>query len=145
MPKQVPTSGVEVTVPVEQLEAIRTSLFELFQVCADALDHDATRHLRVADSLTAVHARRAELATLDAMLEQIGWPGEPSADGPVTLSAAAPRLREVVWVALARAATELEEACGGYWHGESDLEELRRRLAAVRERLAMLAHVEDAS
>jgi hypothetical protein len=132
-------------VPSEQVEAIRTSLLELYQVCADALNHDATRHLRAGDSLPAVQARRAELAALDRMLGQVGWPGEPAADDAVELSGPRPGLREVVWVALVRATTELEEACRRYWHGGNDLGGLDARLEAVRARLAMLARVDEAS
>jgi len=65
-----------VPVPAAQVEAIRIGLLELYQVCADALHHDTARHLRTRDGLDAVLARRAELSALDALLEQVGWPGQ---------------------------------------------------------------------
>jgi hypothetical protein len=144
MPKQPNPDDIEVTVPLDQLDAIRTSLLELYQVSADALNHDATRHLRTGDSLAAVHGRRAELAVLDGMLEQVGWPGDPAIEDGIRLSASPPRLREAIWVALSRAAGDLDDACGGYWHGGSDLDELRRRLETVRGLLTMLAEAEGA-
>jgi hypothetical protein len=139
MPKSPATPEIEIAIPPDQLEAIRTSLLELYQVSADALAHDATRHLRAGDAIATVHAHRDELAALDRMLEQAGWPGEPSSGDPVTLAATGARLREVLWLALCRATTELDEACGGYWHGASDVPTLLELSDRVRARLAMLA------
>ncbi|MCW3066844.1 MAG: hypothetical protein JWN32_4016, partial [Solirubrobacterales bacterium] len=117
------------SVPAEQLDAVRTSLLELYQVCADALHHDAERHLRSGDSLETVLARRAELTEVDRLLEQAGWPGQTVGKRAVALAATRPRLREVVQIALSRAAVDLEEACRAYWHGGSELDELARHLA----------------
>jgi hypothetical protein len=143
MPERRTTRAeVTVSVPVEQVDAIRTSLLELYQVCADALRHDAERHLRAGGSLDAVLGRRAELSALDALLGQVGWPGQRVARRPVALAGTRPRVREVVYVALARAATDLEEACRGYWHGEGELDDVAGHVEDVRARLALLARVE---
>jgi hypothetical protein len=138
------TAPPEITIPVPagQVEAIRTGLLELYQVCADALRHDAVRHLRSGDSLDALLARRAELSELDRLLTQVGWPGESGASRAAALAGPEPRVREVVYVALSRAAADLEEACRDYWHGGSELDELARLHDDVRARLTMLEQLE---
>jgi hypothetical protein len=45
-------------------------------------------------------------------------------------------------VALARAATDLEAACRGYWQGTNELDELTAHLEDVRARLGLLQRVE---
>src|SRR5581483_1369061 len=145
MSKTPSSPQVSVTIAPEQLEAIRTSLLELYQVCADALNHDVTRHLRAGDALTTMQARRAELASLDRLLAQSGWPGEPGTHDPVTFSGPAGRLREVAWLALLRATSELDEACGRYWRGDVDVAELGGLLDTARDRLAMLADIAAAA
>jgi hypothetical protein len=140
--RRTTSAEITVSVPAGQLDAVRTSLVELYQVCADALHHDAARLLRSGDSLDTVLARRAELSALDRLLEQAGWPGQTVGKRAIALAGTPPRLREVVQVALSRAAVELEEACRAYWHGGSELDELAHHLADVRARLAMLEGVE---
>jgi hypothetical protein len=143
MPAQGTTRPeVTLSVPADQVEAIRTSVLELYQVCADALRYDTERHLRAGESLETVLRRRAELSALDALLEQVGWPGQPVARRAVSLAGAQPRVREVVYVALARAATDLEAACRGYWQGTNELDELTAHLEDVRARLGLLQRVE---
>jgi hypothetical protein len=145
MRTRAPTPAeVTLSVPAGQVEAIRTSALELYQVCADALNHDAVRHLRSGEPLETLHARRAELAALERILDDVGWPGERVGEGSVTLTGPRRRLREVVWVALSRAATDLDAACRAYWHGGSDVTGLTRQVDDVHARLAMLAAVEGA-
>jgi hypothetical protein len=139
------TEQVTVPVPPAQVDAIRISLLELYQVCADALHHDAARHLRTRDGLDAVLARRAELSALDGLLEQVGWPGQRAGKRAVALAGTRPRVREVVYVALARATADLDEASRAYWHGGSQVDGLAHQVEDVRARLAMLERIEAAT
>jgi len=134
-----------VSIPPEQLDAVRTAVLELYQVCADALNHDATRHLRTGDKLESVRSRRSNLAVFDRMFEEIGWPGEPATKSPVTLSGPRVRLHEVVWVALSRAVSILDESCREYWHGGSELDELASDVEDVQALFALLAELEARS
>jgi hypothetical protein len=144
MPKESLTPDARVPIPAGHVEALRTSLLELHQVCADALSHVSLRHLRAGDSLAEVRACRRELALLDRLLDAIGWPGEPAGEQPVVLAGPQAPLREAVWLALTHATATLDEAARLHWQGACDLDELTASLDAVSARLALLRQLEAA-
>jgi hypothetical protein len=138
MPPRPPTPEARLPVPGDQVDALRSSLLELYQVCADALNHAATRQLQAGDALASLAGHRGELASLERLLAQLGWPGEPATGPPPVLTGPPGLLREAAWLALIRATAALDEAA----QRGAPLGELTTAVEVVAARIALLAEVE---
>jgi hypothetical protein len=82
------------------------------------------------EPLGEVRRARERLGQLDALLGQLGWPGEP---GPAALELAASGdvLRDALHGSLIDAGERLAVACEGTWRGEASAESVRAAAAEV--------------
>ena len=136
------TPDARVAIPGDQVPAVRASLLELYQVCADALSHSTARYLEAENGGSHLEARRDELAVLDRLLGQLGWPRERPAGEPAVLCGPLAPIREALWLALTHASAALDEAARGYWDGATALGALTAALETARVRLELLAEVD---
>jgi hypothetical protein len=85
------------------------------------------------EPLGEVRRARARLGQLDALLDQLGWPGEPVPEA-VEVDAPADVLRDALHGALIDAGERLAVACEGSWRGEASADGVR---SAAREVIAL--------
>jgi len=76
-----------------------------------------------------VRRQRERLGRLDALLDQLGWPGEP-APAAVQVSAPVALVRDALHGSLIDAGERLAVACEGSWRGEASADSVR---SAARE------------
>lgn len=117
---------VALQVPGGLAPGLRDTVLLLYRAAVEAL------HLAFGargEALEEGRAQRERLNELDALLEQVGWPGDP-VPSVLELRGRADLLRDAVYGALIDAGERLAVACAGGWRGESSAGGVR---AAARE------------
>jgi len=83
-----------------------------------------------ATSLEEVRRGRDRLGRIDALLEQLGWPGEPVPE-TVGLAGRADVVRDALHGSLIDAGERLAVACEGSWRGEASADSVRSAAGEV--------------
>lgn len=122
---------VTITVPADQVEALRTATLTVYQLEADGLQRACDAYLRAGGDATEVDARRAALLAVDALLRHLGGSSAPRAGGaPRTVTAPVALVDEVVHAALLEGVERLDDGARS-WQAGADVAVLRSRLAHV--------------
>jgi hypothetical protein len=112
---------VGLEVPGALVPCVRETVLLQYRAAVEAL------HLALGEPGGAVEQARRErdrLARLDALLGQLGWPGE-RAPAAIVLSGPAELLRDALHGALIDAGERLAVACEGSWRGEATPDGIR--------------------
>lgn len=122
--------GLTIDVPADRRDDLLRELLNLYWVKADAL-HDVTgRYLQDERSPDAVLAHRAELASIDALIEQLGWRLGACAGG-TRLVGDGHLLAEIGRGVLHRAVDDLVESLSNTGLGPENVEAIGRSLRRV--------------
>jgi hypothetical protein len=114
-------------IPGALVPCVRETVLLQYRAAAEAL------HLALGagrEPLGEVRPARERLGQLDALLDQLGWQGEPA---PPALEVAGPRdmLRDALHGSLIDAGERLAIACEGTWRGEASADSVRAAAAEV--------------
>jgi hypothetical protein len=110
---------VGLEVPGALVPCVRETVQLQYRAAAEAL------HLAVGEPEAGDARRERErLARLGALLDQLGWPGEP-VPGAVELSAPAELVRDALHGSLIDAGERLAVACEAGWRGEASADSIR--------------------
>jgi hypothetical protein len=120
---------VGLVVPAALVPCVRETVLWQYRAAVEALHLAFGAQGEPGASLAEVRRGRARLARVDALLGQLGWPGEP-VPGDVGLAGPADLLRDALHGSLIDAGERLAVACEGSWRGEASAEVVR---AAARE------------
>jgi hypothetical protein len=115
-------------IPGALVPCVRETVLLQYRAAVEAL-HLAFRD-EPAGSHTEVRRARRRLGQLDALLDGLGWPGEPV---PPALEASAPAgvLRDALHGALIDAGERLAVACEASWRGEASADSVRAAAGEV--------------
>jgi hypothetical protein len=114
---------VVVELPAALVPCVRETVVHQYRAALEAL------HLAFGDAAAEARSGRERLARVDALLAQVGWPGEPAR--ALTLTAPAELLRDALHGALIDAGERLAVACEGSWRGEASADSVRAAAAEV--------------
>jgi hypothetical protein len=115
---------VGLEIPGALVPGVRETVLLQYRAAVEAL------HLAFGGSEPGEARRERErLAGLDALLDQLGWPGEPVPEA-VELSAPVELVRDALHGSLIDAGERLAVACEGSWRGEASADSIR---SAARE------------
>jgi hypothetical protein len=120
---------VAVEVPAALAHPVRETVLLLYRAALEALHLAFGVHDEPRASLEEVVRQRERLRQLDALLDQLGWPGPAGREG-VRLAAPPDVLGDALHGALIDAGERLAIACAGSWRGEAGADSVR---AAARE------------
>jgi len=121
---------VAVELPAALVPCVRETVLLQYRAALEAL-HLAFGALgQAATSLDEVRRGRDRLGRLDALLEAVGWPGEPAA-AAVGLAGPADVLRDALHGSLIDAGERLAVACEGSWRGEASADSVRSAAGEV--------------
>jgi len=130
-----------VEVPAALVHPLRETVLLLYRAALEALDFAFGAHDEPQASLEEVVRQRDRLRQLDALLDQLGWPGA-SELGRRRLTGAADVLADALHGALIDAGERLAVACSGSWRGEASSDSVRAAARAVIELDRLLREVE---
>jgi hypothetical protein len=108
---------VAVELPAALVPCVRETVLLQYRAALEAL-HLAFGALGEAISLEEVRRGRDRLGRLDALLAQLGWPGEPASE-TIGLAGPADVVRDALHGSLIDAGERLAVACEGSWRGEA--------------------------
>lgn len=131
---------VALQVPCGVAPGVRDTVLLLYRAAVEAL-HLAFGAHGDAGELGEVRAQRERVRELDALLEQVGWPGDALPPG-VVLRGRAGLLRDAVYGALIDAGERLAVACAGGWRGEASAGGVRSAAREVIELDRLLRELE---
>jgi hypothetical protein len=131
---------VALQVPGGLAPGLRETVLLLYRAAVEAL-HLAFGAQGDAGELDEVRAQRKRLRELDALLDQIAWPGDPL-PRVVELRGPAGLLRDAVYGALIDAGERLAVACAGGWRGETSAGGVRSAAREVIELDRLLRELE---
>lgn len=121
---------VAVELPAALVPCVRETVLLQYRAALEAL-HLAFGALGEAVvSLEEVRRGRDRLGRLDALLAQLGWPGEPVPKA-VGLAGPADVIREALHGSLIDAGERLAVACEGSWRGEASADSIRSAAGEV--------------
>jgi hypothetical protein len=117
---------VSVRLPAGVVAAIRDTVVLLYRATGEAL------HMSLGDGgdLREARRHRARLRSLDAVLDQLGWPGEPIPEA-VELTGPLAVLHDALHGALIDAGERLAVACEAGWRSEASAASVRELAAEV--------------
>jgi hypothetical protein len=117
---------VAVEVPAALVHPVRETVLLLYRAAVEALHLALGAHEAPLDEVVG---QRERLRQLDAVLDQLGWPG-PVGTAPAALTGPGELLADALHGALIDAGERLAVACAGSWRGEASADSVR---AAARE------------
>jgi hypothetical protein len=121
---------VAVELPAALVPGVRETVLLQYRVALEAL-HLAFGALgEAATELEEVRRGRHRLGCLDALLAQLGWPGEPMPE-VVGLAGPADVIRDALHGSLIDAGERLAVACEGSWRGEASADSVRSAAGEV--------------
>jgi hypothetical protein len=120
---------VAVEVPAALVHPLRETVLLLYRAAVEALHLALGAHEAPQAALEEVVGQRDRLRQLDAVLDQLGWPG-PVGTARVTVTGPGELLADALHGALIDAGERLAVACAGSWRGEASADSVR---AAARE------------
>ena len=127
---------VGLEVPGALVPCVRETVVLQYRAAVEAL------HLAFAEPEPGEARRERErLARLDALLDQLGWPGGP-VPAAVELSGPAELVRDALHGALIDAGERLAVACEGSWRGEASADSIRSVAREVIELDRLLRQLE---
>jgi len=121
---------VAMEVPAALVPCMRETALMQYRAAVEALHLAFGAHGEAGASAEDVRRGRARLRQLDALLDQLGWPG---VGVPRALQVAAPAevLRDALHGSLIDAGERLAVACEGSWRGEATAESIRSAAGEV--------------
>lgn len=130
---------VAVEVPAALVQPVRETVLLLYRAALEGLQLELGSHDR-----PRAAAQRERLRELDALLDQLGWPGRPDQPEPSgrTLSGPAALLGDALHGALIDAGERLAAACAAGWHDEAAPDSVRAIAHEVIELDRVLREVE---
>jgi hypothetical protein len=121
---------VAVELPAALVPCVRETVLLQYRAALEAL-HLAFGALgEAATSLEEVRRGRDRLGRLDALLAQLGWPGEPVPEA-TGLAGPAEVVRDALHGSLIDAGERLAVACEGSWRGEASADSVRSAAGEV--------------
>jgi hypothetical protein len=123
---------VGLRVPGGLVPCMRETVLLLLRAAVEALHLAFGTHGEPGE-LEEVRVHRDRLIQLDALLDQLGWPGEP-VPHVREVGGSADVLRDALHGTLIDAGERLAVACGASWRGEASVEGVR---SAAREVIAL--------
>ena len=116
---------VDLEVPGALVPCVRDTVLLQYRAAVEGL------HVALGEPEPAEGGRaRERLTWLDALLGQLGWPGEAVPAAAVELTGPAELLRDALHGSLIDAGERLAVACEGSWRGEASADSIR---SAARE------------
>lgn len=112
---------------------VRETVLLQYRAAVEALHLAFGAPERMEARLEEVRRERARLEQLDALLDQLGWPGEPVRRS-LELAGEAHVLRDAIHGSLIDAGERLAVACGAAWRGEASADSVR---STAREVIAL--------
>ena len=122
-------AALEIEVPPEQRDDLLRELLAYYAVKADAVRQAVEHHLEGQEPLDSVAERRAELAAVEALVEQLGWELGAAA-GPGSLKADRDLLTAIAHGALIVAVEDLANALESV-QDRAEVERLASQLGRV--------------
>src|SRR5215208_1664260 len=132
---------VAVEVPAALVHPVRETVLLLYRAALEALHLDFGARAEPRASLEEVVRQRERLRQLDALLDQLGWPGASELEAR-RLTAPADVLADALHGALIDAGERLAVACAGSWRGEAGADSVRAAAREVIELDRLLREVE---
>ena len=123
--------AISIEVPPEQREDLHRELVTYYGVKAEAIHVSVERHLDGEEPLGEVLRHRAELAAIDALIDQLGWRLDAPPAAASEVAGDADVLTQAVHAALARAAEELRNLLETATADADELETVGRVLRRV--------------
>ena len=121
---------VAVELPAALVPCVRETVLLQYRAALEALHLAFGARDEPATSLEEVRRGRNRLGRIDALLAQLGWPGEPVPEA-VRLTGPADVLRDALHGSLIDAGERLAVACEGSWRGEASADSVRSAAAEV--------------
>ena len=115
---------VAVELPAALVPCVRETVLLQYRAALEALHLAFGARGEAATSLEEVRRGRDRLGRIDALLAQLGWPGEPVPD-VVGLAGRADVVRDALHGSLIDAGERLAVACEGSWRGEASAGSVR--------------------
>jgi hypothetical protein len=121
---------VAVELPAALVPCVRETVLLQYRAALEALHLAFGARSGAATSLEEVRRGRARLGRIDALLAQLGWPGEPVPE-TVGLACRADVVRDALHGSLIDAGERLAVACEGSWRGEASADSVRSAAGEV--------------
>jgi hypothetical protein len=129
--------ALTIHVAPDQRAGLLRELLSLYVAKADALHHAADSYLTSSRSLDQLLSNRSELASIGALIEQLGWQlNDPSRPGRLTGDSHL--LAQVSRSALGNVIRELGDALSDAGGGAHEIEAIARGLSRATELFALL-------
>jgi hypothetical protein len=132
---------VAVEVPAGLVHPVRETVLLLYRAALEALHLAFGAHGEPRAALEEVVRQRERLRQLDALLDQLGWPGPDAIEGR-RLAGPGALLADALHGALIDAGERLAVACAGSWRGEASADSVRSAAREVIELDRLLRQVE---
>jgi hypothetical protein len=121
---------VAVELPAALVPCVRETVLLQYRAALEALHLAFGARGEAATSLDEARRGRDRLARLDALLAQLGWPGEPVPEA-VAVTGPAGIVRDAMLGSLIDAGERLAVACEGSWRGEASAGSVRSAAGEV--------------
>jgi hypothetical protein len=121
---------VAVELPAALVPGVRETVLLQYRAALEALHLAFGARGETATSLDEARRGRDRLGRLDALLAQLGWPGEPVPEA-VVVTGPADIVRDAMLGSLIDAGERLAVACEGSWRGEASAGSVRSAAGEV--------------